>query len=61
MALWHDSGSSRCNGQVDPWRWTPENNVLACLRVLKGVSSNEAAPRMTINRCRGLRRGSLEG
>eukprot|EP00959_Pyramimonas_sp_CCMP1952_P193974 4056171-Pyramimonas_sp.AAC.1 len=29
MAFWHDSRSPRRNGQVDPWNWNPENNVLA--------------------------------
>eukprot|EP00959_Pyramimonas_sp_CCMP1952_P456397 9473102-Pyramimonas_sp.AAC.1 len=42
MALWHDSVSSRRNSQADPWRRNPENNVLACFRDFKRVSSNEA-------------------
>eukprot|EP00959_Pyramimonas_sp_CCMP1952_P436291 9136098-Pyramimonas_sp.AAC.1 len=43
MAFWRVSGSSRRNSQVDPWRWNPEN-VLACFRVFKRLSSNEAVP-----------------
>eukprot|EP00959_Pyramimonas_sp_CCMP1952_P043454 908760-Pyramimonas_sp.AAC.1 len=42
MAFWHDSGSSRRNSQVDPWRWNSENHVLACFRVFKRLSSHEA-------------------
>eukprot|EP00959_Pyramimonas_sp_CCMP1952_P215477 4508084-Pyramimonas_sp.AAC.1 len=42
MAFWRDSGSSRRNSQVHPWRWDTENNVLACFRVFKRLSSNEA-------------------
>eukprot|EP00959_Pyramimonas_sp_CCMP1952_P133149 2783704-Pyramimonas_sp.AAC.1 len=30
-----DSGSSRRNNQVDPWRRNPDNDVLACVRVFK--------------------------
>eukprot|EP00959_Pyramimonas_sp_CCMP1952_P059347 1239434-Pyramimonas_sp.AAC.1 len=44
MAFWHDSGSSKHNRQVHLWRWSPENHVLACFRVLKRLSSNEALP-----------------
>eukprot|EP00959_Pyramimonas_sp_CCMP1952_P350451 7342272-Pyramimonas_sp.AAC.1 len=36
-AFWHDSGSSRRSSPVDPWRWNPEKDVLACFRVFKGV------------------------
>eukprot|EP00959_Pyramimonas_sp_CCMP1952_P081620 1705109-Pyramimonas_sp.AAC.1 len=54
MGFWHDSGSSRRNSQVDPVRWNPENNVLACSRLFRRVSSNEAVPSMEMNRCRGL-------
>eukprot|EP00959_Pyramimonas_sp_CCMP1952_P396385 8305037-Pyramimonas_sp.AAC.1 len=44
MAFWHDSGSSKRNNQVDPWRWNPEYKCLACLRVFERLSSNEAVP-----------------
>eukprot|EP00959_Pyramimonas_sp_CCMP1952_P275910 5766972-Pyramimonas_sp.AAC.1 len=44
MVFRHDSGSSKRNGQVDPWRWNPENNVLTCLKVFKQFFSNEATP-----------------
>eukprot|EP00959_Pyramimonas_sp_CCMP1952_P001779 36598-Pyramimonas_sp.AAC.1 len=30
--------------QFDPWLWSPENNVLACVRVVKRLPSNEAVP-----------------
>eukprot|EP00959_Pyramimonas_sp_CCMP1952_P097894 2045844-Pyramimonas_sp.AAC.1 len=58
MAFWHDSGSSRRNSQVDPWRWNPENNVLACFRVFKRALSNEAVPSIGMNRCKGLMKGA---
>eukprot|EP00959_Pyramimonas_sp_CCMP1952_P331650 6944725-Pyramimonas_sp.AAC.1 len=45
-AFWHDSGLSRRNGPVDPWRWNPENTVLMCFRVFKRLSAKEAAPDM---------------
>eukprot|EP00959_Pyramimonas_sp_CCMP1952_P268813 5620563-Pyramimonas_sp.AAC.1 len=32
------------NSQVNPWRWRPENVVLACVRDFKWLSSNEAVP-----------------
>eukprot|EP00959_Pyramimonas_sp_CCMP1952_P229461 4797607-Pyramimonas_sp.AAC.1 len=32
LAFWHDSGSSRRYNPVDPWRWNPENDVLAYFR-----------------------------
>eukprot|EP00959_Pyramimonas_sp_CCMP1952_P359216 7521483-Pyramimonas_sp.AAC.1 len=32
MAFWYESGSSRRNSQVDPWRWNPESNDLAGFR-----------------------------
>eukprot|EP00959_Pyramimonas_sp_CCMP1952_P001673 34516-Pyramimonas_sp.AAC.1 len=54
IVFWHDSGLSRRSSQVDPWRWNPQNNVLACFRVFKRMSSNEAVPSMAMNRCRGL-------
>eukprot|EP00959_Pyramimonas_sp_CCMP1952_P398990 8360795-Pyramimonas_sp.AAC.1 len=60
MAFLHDSGSSTRSSQVDTWRWNPENNVLACFRTFKRLSSKEAVPSMEMNRCGGLRRGSLE-
>eukprot|EP00959_Pyramimonas_sp_CCMP1952_P206167 4311480-Pyramimonas_sp.AAC.1 len=44
MAFWHDSGSPRRNTQVDPWRWNPESNVLACFRIFKVLSSTDAVP-----------------
>eukprot|EP00959_Pyramimonas_sp_CCMP1952_P414804 8690710-Pyramimonas_sp.AAC.1 len=69
MAYWYDSGSSRRNSQVDSWRWNPENNVLACFRVFKRclptrqfpASSNEAVPRVEINRCMGPTKRDLGG
>eukprot|EP00959_Pyramimonas_sp_CCMP1952_P409269 8577327-Pyramimonas_sp.AAC.1 len=54
IAFWHDSESSGRNSQVDPWRWTPEINGLACFRVFKRLSSNEAVPSVEMNPCRGL-------
>eukprot|EP00959_Pyramimonas_sp_CCMP1952_P215974 4517335-Pyramimonas_sp.AAC.1 len=54
MAFWHYSGSSRRNNQIDQWRWNPENDVLACFKVFKRLSSNEATPSMNMNRYRGL-------
>eukprot|EP00959_Pyramimonas_sp_CCMP1952_P435432 9117711-Pyramimonas_sp.AAC.1 len=48
MAFWHNSGSSRRNNEVDPWRWNPENNVVACFRVFKRLSSIEAVPSLEI-------------
>eukprot|EP00959_Pyramimonas_sp_CCMP1952_P266506 5571515-Pyramimonas_sp.AAC.1 len=54
MALWHDSGSSRRNRQVHPWRWNTENNVLAYLRVCRRLFSKEAGPPLERNRCRVL-------
>eukprot|EP00959_Pyramimonas_sp_CCMP1952_P119997 2508960-Pyramimonas_sp.AAC.1 len=50
MAFRHDSGSSRRNSQVDPWRGNPKNNVRACFRIFKRLCSNEAAPSMEMNR-----------
>eukprot|EP00959_Pyramimonas_sp_CCMP1952_P126255 2640540-Pyramimonas_sp.AAC.1 len=41
-AFWHDSGSSRRNSQVYPWRWDTENDVLACFRVFRQLPSNKA-------------------
>eukprot|EP00959_Pyramimonas_sp_CCMP1952_P309019 6466816-Pyramimonas_sp.AAC.1 len=35
MSFWHDSGSSKRSSQVDPWRWNPEVDALACFRVFK--------------------------
>eukprot|EP00959_Pyramimonas_sp_CCMP1952_P030952 649158-Pyramimonas_sp.AAC.1 len=32
MPFGHDSRSPRRNSQVDPWRWSPENNVVACFK-----------------------------
>eukprot|EP00959_Pyramimonas_sp_CCMP1952_P347008 7267747-Pyramimonas_sp.AAC.1 len=46
MAFWHGSGPSKRSSQVDPWRWNPENNVLACFRVFKRLPPNEAVPSM---------------
>eukprot|EP00959_Pyramimonas_sp_CCMP1952_P287263 6007472-Pyramimonas_sp.AAC.1 len=54
VAFWHDSGSSRRSSHVDPWRWSPENNVLACFGVFTRLSSNGAVPSVKKNRCRGL-------
>eukprot|EP00959_Pyramimonas_sp_CCMP1952_P185309 3874776-Pyramimonas_sp.AAC.1 len=54
LALWHHSGSSRRNSQVDPWRWNPENNVLACFRVFNRLPSIEADPSMDRTLVRGL-------
>eukprot|EP00959_Pyramimonas_sp_CCMP1952_P008299 173532-Pyramimonas_sp.AAC.1 len=42
MAVWRDSGSSRPNSQVEPWRGNPENNGLTCFKFFKRLSSNEA-------------------
>eukprot|EP00959_Pyramimonas_sp_CCMP1952_P194251 4062220-Pyramimonas_sp.AAC.1 len=53
MAVWPDSGSSRRNSQVDPWRRNPRNNVLAGFRVFKWMFSNEAFP-VEINCCRNI-------
>eukprot|EP00959_Pyramimonas_sp_CCMP1952_P448904 9399832-Pyramimonas_sp.AAC.1 len=53
-AFWHDSGSSRRNSHVDPWRWSLENHVLACFRVFKRLSSNGAVLSVEMNPCRGL-------
>eukprot|EP00959_Pyramimonas_sp_CCMP1952_P195003 4077706-Pyramimonas_sp.AAC.1 len=61
MAFWCDSGSSRRNSQADPWRWSPEKIVLACVRVFKQLSSKEAVPSVEMNPCRGLWQGRLEG
>eukprot|EP00959_Pyramimonas_sp_CCMP1952_P238234 4978378-Pyramimonas_sp.AAC.1 len=44
MAFWHDSGPLRRSSQVDVWRLSPKNNVLACFRVFRRLSSNEADP-----------------
>eukprot|EP00959_Pyramimonas_sp_CCMP1952_P457989 9475879-Pyramimonas_sp.AAC.1 len=52
MATQHDSGSSRRNDQDNPWRWNPGNNVLACFRVFKRLSSNEAVPSIEITQVR---------
>eukprot|EP00959_Pyramimonas_sp_CCMP1952_P246290 5147731-Pyramimonas_sp.AAC.1 len=58
LIAWKDSGlcgcnsyigSSRRNSQVDPWRWSPENNVLARCRVFTRVTYNEAASSMDMN------------
>eukprot|EP00959_Pyramimonas_sp_CCMP1952_P041880 875856-Pyramimonas_sp.AAC.1 len=46
MKLWHGSSSSRCNSQIDPWHWNSENYALACFRVIKRLSSNEAVPKV---------------
>eukprot|EP00959_Pyramimonas_sp_CCMP1952_P075722 1582840-Pyramimonas_sp.AAC.1 len=54
LAFWRDPGSSRRNSQVDPWRWGTESNALACFRVFKRLSSNEAGPSVDMNRCEGL-------
>eukprot|EP00959_Pyramimonas_sp_CCMP1952_P459697 9478666-Pyramimonas_sp.AAC.1 len=35
MVFWRDSGSSRRDSQIDPWRWNPEDGVSACCRVFK--------------------------
>eukprot|EP00959_Pyramimonas_sp_CCMP1952_P179251 3747464-Pyramimonas_sp.AAC.1 len=61
MAFWHDSGSSRRNCQVDPWRWNPENNVLLCFMVFKRLSSNEAVPSLEMTRCRSFVKRELGG
>eukprot|EP00959_Pyramimonas_sp_CCMP1952_P409120 8574013-Pyramimonas_sp.AAC.1 len=61
MVGWLDSGLSRRNSQVVPWRWNPENDVLACFRVFKRLSSEETVLSMEMNRCRSLWRGSSEG
>eukprot|EP00959_Pyramimonas_sp_CCMP1952_P366043 7666411-Pyramimonas_sp.AAC.1 len=53
-AVWRDSGPSRRNSQVHPWRWNTDNNVSACLRVFKRLSSNEAGPSVGMNRCKGI-------
>eukprot|EP00959_Pyramimonas_sp_CCMP1952_P146922 3075087-Pyramimonas_sp.AAC.1 len=52
-------GLSRRNNPVDPWRWNPENHVLACFRVYKWLFSTEAIPSMEISRCTG--KGCLDG
>eukprot|EP00959_Pyramimonas_sp_CCMP1952_P367462 7696533-Pyramimonas_sp.AAC.1 len=54
MVFWHDPGLSRRTSQVDPWRWNPEKNVLACFRVFERLSSKEAGLSMEMNSCRGL-------
>eukprot|EP00959_Pyramimonas_sp_CCMP1952_P149655 3131077-Pyramimonas_sp.AAC.1 len=60
-AFWHDSRSSRRSSQADPWRWHPENKVLACFKVFKRWSSNEAVPQMNLNRCKGPMKRELGG
>eukprot|EP00959_Pyramimonas_sp_CCMP1952_P057177 1193543-Pyramimonas_sp.AAC.1 len=48
ISFWKDSGLCGCNtssgrsSQVDTWRGIPENNDLACFKVFKRLSSNEA-------------------
>ena len=49
-----DFGVWEWSDTVDAWRWNPENNVLACFRIFKRLSSNEAVPSMEMNRCKGL-------
>eukprot|EP00959_Pyramimonas_sp_CCMP1952_P036890 771679-Pyramimonas_sp.AAC.1 len=61
MALWCDSGSSRRNCQVDPWRWSAGDGALACFMVFKWLSPNEAFPSAEMNLCRGTWEGSSEG
>eukprot|EP00959_Pyramimonas_sp_CCMP1952_P177756 3715350-Pyramimonas_sp.AAC.1 len=61
MASWHDSGSSRRNGQVSPWRWSPENGVLGCVRVFKWLSPNEAVRLVDMNPCMGPVKKELGG
>eukprot|EP00959_Pyramimonas_sp_CCMP1952_P046713 975779-Pyramimonas_sp.AAC.1 len=51
MAFWRNWGSSRRNSRVDPFRWDPENNVLACFRIFKRLSSNGAI--LSKSRCMG--------
>eukprot|EP00959_Pyramimonas_sp_CCMP1952_P449323 9408125-Pyramimonas_sp.AAC.1 len=54
MAFSRDSNSSSRNSQVDPCRWNPETNVLACFRIFERLSSDEAVPPLEMSRCRGL-------
>eukprot|EP00959_Pyramimonas_sp_CCMP1952_P419040 8777696-Pyramimonas_sp.AAC.1 len=37
MAFWRDSGLSRRNSQVDPWRWNLDDN--GCLGMLQGLQT----------------------
>eukprot|EP00959_Pyramimonas_sp_CCMP1952_P343715 7199761-Pyramimonas_sp.AAC.1 len=42
IVFWHGSGSSGRNNQVDSWRWKPENDVLARVRIFTRLSLNGA-------------------
>eukprot|EP00959_Pyramimonas_sp_CCMP1952_P042995 899677-Pyramimonas_sp.AAC.1 len=48
MEFWCDSGSSRRNRQVDLRRWSPQNHVLACFRVLTWLSSARQLTQWTL-------------
>eukprot|EP00959_Pyramimonas_sp_CCMP1952_P098786 2065140-Pyramimonas_sp.AAC.1 len=43
-AFWYDSRSSGRSSQVYPWRGNPENNVLACFKVLNGCLPTRQFP-----------------
>eukprot|EP00959_Pyramimonas_sp_CCMP1952_P049906 1042883-Pyramimonas_sp.AAC.1 len=40
MAFLRDSGSSRCNGQVEPWRWSPIMLFLTRFKIFNRLSPN---------------------
>eukprot|EP00959_Pyramimonas_sp_CCMP1952_P262414 5486818-Pyramimonas_sp.AAC.1 len=57
--FWYGSGSSGHYMQVNSWRWSPENGVLARFRIFKRLFPNGLS--VDMNLCRGLRRGALDG
>eukprot|EP00959_Pyramimonas_sp_CCMP1952_P444835 9314310-Pyramimonas_sp.AAC.1 len=40
----------RRNSHDDPWRWSPENNVVARVTLFKRLTSNAAVPSVEMNR-----------